>query len=331
MEDFRQLRGALKLVEDCVNLESGEMVAIVCDLQGTRVAECLAGAVHSIGGEATILIMESRSKDSAEPPATIANALLATDVFFTPVGKSITHTDAVRAAIARGARGLVMTQWTPEMLVSGGINADFRAVAPLCRQVAKRLEEGSRLRLTSNNGTDLTLDISGRRGNALTGIVGKGEFSTIPTIEANVSPIEGSGRGTIVADASIPYLDIGVLAQPVVLNLENGFVSEIQGGREARTLREDLLSMNDPNVYNVAEIGIGLNPCAKVIGNMLEDEGAFGVVHVGLGTSTNLGGVLKASCHYDVLLTGGTLTIDGEPILVDGKLAGDLADWQVAL
>ena len=35
-------------------------------------------------------------------------------------------------------------------------------------------------------------------------MVEKGEFSTIPTVEANVSPVEGTANGVIVADASIP-------------------------------------------------------------------------------------------------------------------------------
>ena len=72
-------------------------------------------------------------------------------------------------------------------------------------------------------GTDLWFDIAGRRGNALYCVVEPGEFSTIPTVEANVSPLEGSANGIIVADASIPYLGIGVLDEPVTAEVKNGF------------------------------------------------------------------------------------------------------------
>ena len=53
---------------------------------------------------------------------------------------------------------------------------------------------------------------------------------------------------------------------------------------------------------------------------MLDDEGAFGVVHIGVGTNITLGGVIKAKTHYDLLMYKPTLIIDGKEILKDGNL-----------
>jgi leucyl aminopeptidase (aminopeptidase T) len=85
-----------------------------------------------------------------------------------------------------------MTDFSRDMLVRGGIEADFATQAPICRRLAAIFEAGERAHLTTPAGTDLWLDASQRRGNALTGIVEPGQFSTIPTIEANFSPVEGS-------------------------------------------------------------------------------------------------------------------------------------------
>jgi leucyl aminopeptidase (aminopeptidase T) len=213
-----------------------------------------------------------------------------------------------------------MTAFTPDMLVSGGIEADFRAQAPICRRLAKVFEIAKCVQLTALGGTDLYLDASGRRGNALTGLVEPGQFSTIPTIEANFSPVEGSAQGVIVADASIPYLGIGVLEEPVRATVRDGYVTAIEGGAQADVLRQNLAAQGDPHVYNVAELGVGLNPKARLCGLMLEDEGVLGVVHVGIGTNITLGGTVRAKTHYDLLIHGATLTVDGKVVLRDGAL-----------
>ena len=242
------------------------------------------------------------------------------DVFLCVVGKSITHTRAVKEAVAGGARGLVLTQFSEEMMDHGGIEADFPAIAPICKALAKKLENAKVVHLTTPHGTDLTYSAEGRRGNALYGVVEKGQFSTIPTIEANVSPLEGTANGTIVADASVPYIGIGVLEEPVMCQVRDGRIISMEGGRQAQMLKADLDSKNDPNVYNVAEMGVGMNPKCRFCGFMLEDEGVRGSVHIGIGTSITLGGVVKAACHYDLIMTGATVVADGVELLRDGEI-----------
>lgn len=101
-------------------------------------------------------------------------------------------------------------------MISGGIEADFKAQKVVCKKLADLFTKSDSLHLTTPAGTDIVMNIEGRRGNVLTGIVDEpGMFSTIPTIEANVSPVEGSSEGKIIVDASVPYLDIGLLREPI--------------------------------------------------------------------------------------------------------------------
>ena len=165
------------------------------------------------------------------------------------------------------------------------------------------------------------MNIEGRRGNALTCVVDKpGMFSPVPNIEANVSPIEGSAEGKIVVDASIPYIGIGLLREPVKMTVNKGFITEIQGGYQADVLRRDLESKNDPNVYNIAELGVGLNPRSEMTGIMLDDEGVLGSAHIGIGTSITLGGKLKAAVHYDLVLWKPTIKLDGKTVIEKGEI-----------
>jgi leucyl aminopeptidase (aminopeptidase T) len=264
--------------------------------------------------------MTPRASDGQEPPLTVAAAMKASQVFFNVVRTSITHTRATRDAAAAGSRGMMMTAFTEEMLIHGGIEADFRALAPRCQAVAAAMAGATRIRVTSPHGTDLTLSAAGRRGNALTCMISPGQFTTVPTIEANVSPVEGSAAGTIVADASIPYIGIGLLKEPVVAKVAKGRIVSIAGGAQADLLAKNWASKNDPQVYTVAELGIGLNPHCRFIGSMLEDEGVYGSVHIGTGTNITLGGSVKAACHYDLIMTGATIEADGRIVLKNGDV-----------
>lgn len=88
----------------------------------------------------------------------------------------------------------------------------------------------------------------------------------------------------------------------------------------ADKVRTSWESMNDPNVYNVAELGIGMNPQCRLIGLMLEDEGVANTCHIGVGTSASLGGIVKAACHYDFIMHRPTIKVDGDTLMDEGGL-----------
>lgn len=320
MKNLVMTRGARTLIDDCTHTKSGEDVLIVTDMTKMDIAEAIASVVYEREAEPSIAVMEPRSRDGQEPPKSIASAMKSADVIFTPVSTSITHTNALKDAAANGARAIVMSAFTKDLMISGGIEADFEQQKPICQNVAKTLENGEKVQLSSPVGTNLNFDIQGRPGNSLYCVVEEGEFSTVPTIEANVSPIEGTANGTIVVDASIPYLDIGLIEEPIEVAVADGFITNIKGGMQAKVLEDQLESFDDSNAYNIAEMGIGLNPKCQMKGIMLEDEGVFGTAHIGIGTSITLGGETKAPCHYDLIMWKGKVQVDGETIMESENL-----------
>lgn len=318
MKDALMMQGARTIMDDCVSLKAGDNILIITDMVQENIANVLVAAAVERGAEVVMSVMKPREKAGQEPPKMIVESMMHADVILIPVSYSVTHTYAVKAAAENGARILVLTDFTEEMLIHGGIEADFKAIKPVCKAVANALEKAKKVHLTSPGGTDLWFDTTGRRGNALYCIVESGEFSTIPTVEANTTPVEGTANGKIVADASIPYLGIGLLDEPVVVEVKDGFITDITGGRQAEVLKKDLASHNDPNCYNIAELGIGLNPKCRMCGIMLEDEGVIGTAHIGIGTSITLGGETKAPIHYDLLMWNPRIEVDGKVIL-DGE------------
>lgn len=321
MNRILMMKGARILTDICTGIKEREKVLIVTDTDMVEIAEVLASAVHERRGEVTIAVMTPRKIDGEEPTSIVAQAMQGAEVIFMPVSKSLAHTTAVRAALAKGAGVLSMTAFTEDLMIRGGIEVDFIKQKPICEKVAGILTQGKMVKLTSLAGSNITMSIEGRSGNAHACVITPGKFSAVPNIEANISPVEGTSEGTIVADASIPYMGIGLLAEPIRFSVNKGAVNKIEGGSQAIYLEKILAEQNDPNVYNIAQLAIGLNPMIpNVTGVMLNDEGAFGTMHIGIGTSSNIGGVVKASAHFDLVMYKPTLEIDGKQILKDGDL-----------
>lgn len=320
MYEIQMQKGALKILQVCASVEPGEEVLILADYNMEKIGKAIAAAAFQIGAEPILTYLVPRQRDGQEPPKAVAEAMKRAAVFLAPVSKSITHTQAVKDAAEAGARGLMLTQFREDMLIHGGIHADFESIAPTCKRLAQAFEKGKHLRLTTKRGTDFDASIEGRRGNALTCLVKPGQFSPVPNVEANVSPLEGTASGRLIVDASIPYIDIGVLNEPVDLRVETGRIQSIEGGSQAEVLAANLASFEDPLVYNIAEIGLGLNPYSRLTGCMLDDEGVLKTLHIGIGTSITLGGNVKAACHYDLLLWNPTVSLDGVTVVEEGEL-----------
>lgn len=317
--------GARILVRTCANVQPGEDVVIVTDPERLAIARAVADAALEAGAVASVVIPPERLIDNEEPGPAAAAALQAADVAFLPVTLALAHTRAVREAIGAGARVLSMTAFTERMMREGGLFTDFRARKPLCDALADKLTAGERLRVTNPAGTDLTMSLAGVTGNSHACLLDDPGFSAVPNIEANCAPAQGSAEGVFVCDGSIPYYGVGPIRDPVIFRISKGFVTDIEGGDQADFLADLLARQDDPWVYNLAQFAFGLNPsCTEFTGEMLNDEGVNGTVHIGIGTSANLGGTVSAKTHFDAINRAPTVWIDDEPLLRDGDIVDRL-------
>lgn len=315
MKELIYAQGAKKLVEVNAQVKAGEKVLIVSDYNMEPIAMRVARAAAACGAEVVLSYMSPREWDQQEPPTMLAAAMLEADVVFTPVSVSIAWTDAITSARKAGARSVLMTAFNDEIFCRKALlDTDFVERAKLCDKLAEYYTPAETVRLTTPFGTDITFSKKGRATNVVTSIPGPGQTGSSPNIEINVVPLEGTTNGRLVIDGSIPYLEIGVLKEPIECQIEDGYVTGFIGGEAADILNKDLASFNDKSVYAVAEFGVGLNPNAEFSGVMLEDEGVFGSVHIAIGTNIALGGVNAAPIHYDFLVTGVNIELDGKTI-----------------
>jgi len=207
-----------------------------------------------------------------------------------------------------------MSDYTVETLISGGLNADLRAVKDKVEKLAEIFGRSETIRITAPGGTDLTARVKGRRANAYHGFAHEpGTYSICQCQEANISPLEGETTGMIVVDAAVAGWLL-IESQPITVHVKGGSIVAIEGGEEARRLREHLEAKKDENVYNIAEIGVGLNPECRLIGKVLEDEGVLGTAHIGIGSSITLGGKIHAKGHEDLMFWNPCIEADGRVI-----------------
>ncbi|MEK6711533.1 MAG: leucyl aminopeptidase [Nitrospinota bacterium] len=322
MREDMLARGAHKLAADLARVRPGEEVLVVTEYGMTSIAERVARAASALGGRVVTAIVPPFRGQGEDFPPGVAAAMREAAVLFMPLAVSMSHTPAVHEARRRGARAIMMSDWTDEMFASPAlVETDFAAQAVVVRRLGAILSGGRRFRLTTPRGTDLRFESGGRRANELTDIPGPGEIAPVPTIEVNFAPLEGTAEGTLVVDASIPFLGVGPLREPIALRVERGFVTKVEGGGEqGRRFEAGVSAHGDPNCWNVAEFGIGLNPNARITGRALMDEGVMNTAHVAIGTSRMLGGAVTAAAHYDMVFWEPTLEIDGKIVYRGDKI-----------
>ncbi|MDR2049973.1 MAG: aminopeptidase [Treponema sp.] len=210
------------------------------------------------------------------------------------------------------------------------------------------LSKAVSVHVAAPGGTDITVGLKGRAAKADDGDFSRpGAGGNLPAGESFISPENGTARGLIVFDGSISLhnRDI-IIREPIRCEVSGGFVTGISGGGDAEALLETItmaerdalefektgrLPKGQGGVYarnarNIGELGIGLNPRARITGGMLEDEKAFHTCHFAIGH--NYDSDAPALIHLDGLVRAPTIAAymeDGARVVIEE--AGNLAIW----
>ena len=308
-----------KTIVDLSGMKPGEQLLVLTDTEKFSIGQLVAGVAHESGGKVCLMVMPAQKMQGEELPPIVAAAMKAANVVIAMVAKNIAHTTA-RLEATRGGTGiLLMPRVTEERLLAPPMEADFFTLKPIIEELAKRMTNAKRARLTNAAGTDIRMSLEGRRGRALTGFANTEDIAAPPGVESSIAPLEGTAEGVIVVDGSIPGVGFMEGEHPRI-EVRGGRLTSITGGALAVTFRNLLAGLNDANVYSVAELGVGLNPLCKLRGAPDDDEGEFGSAHVAFGTNKFMGGTVIAVAHYDVVIRKATLELDGKVVLKDGEV-----------
>jgi leucyl aminopeptidase (aminopeptidase T) len=304
-------------IRDCLGAQPGESVLVITDEPLRAIGYALREAASQLGHDVILAEILPRRTNGEEPPPQIAELMTKMDVVLCPTSKSLTHTNARRAASAAGVRVATLPGVTEEIMIRC-MNADYGRIAERTHHLCTLMEQTKVIKVQAPAGTNIELPIGGRHAHASSGIFReKGQWGNLPTGEAYLAPLEGKSHGTVVVDGSMA--GIGVIAEPIHIAVEKGYAAAITGGREATQLIE-MLEPFGPDGRNVAEFGIGTNDRARLTGVILEDEKVMGTIHIAFGDNKSMGGSVGVASHLDGLITKPTVWFDDRKIMDAGRL-----------
>lgn len=245
-----------------------------------------------------------------------------------PDGRSYDH---IFHYLLHGTRQ-IRAAWTPGIsrdMFLRTVPIDYSSLRMRADQLCRLLDMAAAVLVRAPGGTDITFSIEGRSAMKDDGDYrSPGNGGNLPAGEVFISPTLRSAEGTIVFDGSIANIegDI-VISTPIVCTVRGGYVTDVEGGSEAMLLEAALRKGMDmagrlvhekgmipeialsygTNARHLGEFGIGLNPQARITGNMLEDEKVLGTCHFAIGS--NYDEDAPAIIHLDGLVRDPTIVL----------------------
>ena len=179
--------------------------------------------------------------------------------------------------------------------------ADYQMVKKYALALQKMLDKSIGARIIFSTQDSLFIDLRNRKAGADTGeCIKTGQTINFPSGEGFKAPYEATKDeinrfGKSKTEGVLPIYDENEILKAQV---HQNQIIMVKGDAE-RALELNQFFSDDPTRRNIAELGVGCNPKAKVIGNILEDEKVPGL-HIAYGTSSHIGGYVTSDVHQDI-------------------------------
>ncbi|MGD9944768.1 MAG: 2,5-dihydroxypyridine 5,6-dioxygenase [Burkholderiaceae bacterium] len=157
-----------------------------------------------------------------------------------------------------------------------------------------------------------------------------GRWDHCPSAFIAIWPSERSANGRVVLNAGDMILPFKSYVQtPIHLSISDGYVREIEGGLDAKYLRDYMAMFDDPEGYAVSHLGWGLHQRAhwtalgmydKRQTNAMDARSFAGCFMFSTGPNAEGGGTRHTPCHLDIPMLDCSVSVDGEPMVVDGRV-----------
>jgi leucyl aminopeptidase (aminopeptidase T) len=333
MPDPASIRKDAELVVDiCMTVEQDDVVTIITDDEHAREAHALAEVCMERGAWPVMMNNEMQVRRGLAdthfpmaPPQNLHQAMVSSDeiIIITNLewANRFAHISAVKESVANNAK---IASVEPGMGDWGLTVEMLHAARQRAQDAMAALEGVEKVRVTSPKGSDFTVTIKGRPPLDLVPIKERGKMMGPLPLWAEVAyaAVEDQTQGTMVVDGVMLGIGLkGQVNEPITWTIEGGKAVKIEGGDDARRLREVIEGVDNATV--IGEFAFGVSDKAPF--GTPSEKGRVGTVHCALGDNHSAypGGQNVSKLHLDGVVLEATLQVvdDGRYIIKDGQWA----------
>ncbi len=329
-----------KVFKECLAIKKGEKILIMGDtgIKGNNLSAALSACYYLYakekGFKTEIVMGDSKTRgDVADedvanaffdfPPYNIVITNLSDRLG--SLGKKKSYRKLCREKpfkfITTTSLGYIPTGYITQLMNLFSI--DYRTLRRRQNKLKVYLDRAKEITVKTEEGTSIKMDVEGVNAISADGNFKEyGQGGNLPAGEVYLAPIEGKANGKLVVDASSRNrFKTELIRDPIIIRVKKGSITKIEGGVEANLLKDSLKWAADRAKYpsrvkKIAELGIGMNKSAKVIGTTIIDEKTYGTAHIGIGSNYWFGGTIKTIIHLDQVFRAPQIYVDGNLLKV---------------
>jgi leucyl aminopeptidase (aminopeptidase T) len=305
MSEGKMISSALHALREVFYISAEDKVLTLYDTHSENIARAFMDAAKSLNCETESYVIDEEERPLQDIPAELAELSAGKTIVLNILRAYPDEIDfrikwLLRLEEGKNIRCAHMPGITEAMMTGGPMDVDYAGMLQTASIIIDALKESDRVHITTGRGTDLILGVSSRIFTHDV-FVQPGGNCNLPCGEVYCAPEETKADGIVIFDASIG--DIGMLGYPLKVHLEKGKVISFESEDEDLVKRIETLSSVDEEARIIGELGIGINPGARITGNMLEDEKALHTAHIAFGNNADFpgGGENHSAIHRDYL------------------------------
>ena len=281
---------------------------------------------------APVPVRSTGASDAIAGSKAVVQALASVDFAVDCAVEGLLPAPELPEILAGGSRILMVSNEHPEALERLMPGPDLE---PKVKAGIKKLIKASEMRVTSAAGTDVVVNLTDAPCGGGWGYTTQpGSISHWPGGLCLAFPKADTVNGVIVMDRGDMNLTFKrYVESPITLTIENDYVVDVAGdGTDAALFRSYSDSWGDKDAYATSHIGWGMNNAArwdtlplydKSQTNGTEQRAFAGNFLYSTGANEHAG--RHTLGHFDLPMRNHSLTLDGESIVIDGVLQGELA------